>query len=248
MMRLRLGGLEFVGDVGEATYTVERDGVRGHGLGGADMRRENVDRPAAHGAFSLPGFLTGRSVRWGGLVLTDSMAEQEHALLRLSGLLADGGTSRLTIDGEKPRWLDVQRASPEPPRVLVPGSVASYSFEVWAPDPRMYGEVREFAGGVVAVQYGNFPARPQLIVSGTAASGYTVTGPDGRKVTVTNALTSGAPHTIDFAKGGLYVGDVRQLRAISVYQPWTVGPGLPGVTATVNNGATLIQRVTDTYI
>jgi hypothetical protein len=127
-------------------------------------------------------------------------------------------------------------------------TTARFQVTLWAPDPRMYGEVHDFAGGTAAVNRGNFPARPQLIVSGTATSGYTVTGPDGRKVTVTKALTAGAPHTIDFAKGGLYVGDVRQLRAISVYQPWTVGPGLPGVTATVNNGATLIQRVTDTYI
>lgn len=245
MMRLRLGGLEFVGDVGEATYTVERDGVRGHGLGGADMRRENVDRPAAHGAFSLPGFLTGRSVRWGGLVLTDSATEQEHALLRLSGLLADGGTSRLTIEGEKPRWLDVQRASPEPPRVLVPGSVASYSFEVWAPDPRMYGEVYDFPGGTAAVQYGNFPARPKLLI-GAGSGGYTVTGPDGRKVIVGTAPS--AAHEIDFTNGGLYLGGVRQAGAITTYQPWKVGPGLPGTVATITGSRSLVQRVTDTFI
>jgi hypothetical protein len=212
------------------------------------MRREQVERPAAHGMFALPAYLTGRSIRWGGLVLTDSTAQQEHALIRLSGLLADGGYARLTVQSEVTRWLDVQRASPEPPRILVPGKIASYSFEVWAPDPRMYGEVHDFPGGTVAVNRGNFPARPQLIVSGTAASGYTVTGPGGRRVVVTKALASGAPHTIDFARGGLWINGVRQLRAITVYEPWEIAPGLPGATATVNNGAALIQRVTDTFV
>lgn len=248
MMRLRLGGLEFVGCAGEATFTIERDGIRGHGLGGADMRRETVDRPGAHGAFSLPGYLTGRSIRWGGLVLTDSPREQEHALLRLSGLLAGGGTSRLVIDGDNPRWLDVLRASPEPPKVLVPGLVASYSFEAWAPDPRMYGEVREYAAGEAAVQYGNFPARPRIIVSGVAEAGYTVTGPGGRRVVVQRPLTASQPHTIDFVKGGLYVGGVRQLRAITVYEPWEIPPGVPGVVTTVNGSRTLRVQVTDTFV
>lgn len=246
-MRVRLGGLEFIGEAGEATFTIERDGIRGHGLGGADMRVETVERPSAHGAFALPGFLSGRAIRWGGLVLTRSREEQEHALLRLSGLLAGGGLSRMVIDGPSTMWVDVQRMSPEAPRVLNPGRVASYRFEVFAPDPRMFGETREFAGGETAVHYGNFEARPVLVVSGASASGYTITGPDGRQVVVTKALVSGQPHTIDTAKGGLYVGGVRQLRAIATYQPWTVGPGA-GAVASVNNGATLVQKVTDTYV
>lgn len=117
-----------------------------------------------------------------------------------------------------------------------------------AADPRKYGEVNDFPGGTVAVNRGNFPARPQLIVSGTAAGGYTVTGPGGRRVVVTKALAAGAPHTIDFGKGGLWIGGVRQLRAITVYEPWEIAPGLPGVVATVNNSAALIQRVADTYV
>jgi hypothetical protein len=248
MMRLRLGGIEFVGDAGEATFTIGRDGIKGLKLGGVDVRREQIDRPAAHGAFAVPGFLTGRSISWSGWIETKNAYEQEHAMSRLSGLLADGGSGRLTFSESDTRWIDVMRAGEPDLTMESYGRLASYSFHAWAADPRMYGEVREFTAGQAAVQYGNFPARPQLVVSGTAASGYTVTGPDGRKVTVTKALTSGAPHTIDFAKGGLYIGGVRQLRAITVYQPWEVGPGLPGAVATVNNGVYLVQRVTDTYV
>lgn len=246
MMRVHLGGLEFVGDVGPATFTIERDGIRGHGLGGADMRVESVERPSAHGSFALPGYLTGRSIRWGGLVLTDSMAEQEHALMRLAGLLADGGSDRLSILGEDSKWMDVQRASPEPPRILVPGRVASYSFEVWAPNPRMYGDVHEFPAGQPAINRGNFPATPRLMV-GAGSGGYTVTGPNGRQVVVGTA-PAGA-HYIDFASGGLFTAaGVRQVGAITVYQPWTIPPGVPGVTATISGSRSLTQRVTDTYI
>lgn len=247
MMRLLLGGLSFIGETGPATFTIERDGIRGVGLGGVDMRREQVERPAAHGMFALPAYLTGRSIRWGGLVLTDSMAQQEHALMRLSGLLADGGYSRLTVQSEVTRWLDVQRASPEPPRILVPGKIASYSFEVWAPDPRMYGEVHDFPGGQVAVNRGNFPATPRLLV-GAGSGGYTITGPNGRVVTV-NANAPAEAHSIDFVTGGLFNGaGARVANSITVYQPWTVAPGLPGVGVSISGSRSISQRVTDTFV
>jgi len=248
MMQILLDGFRFVGDAGKATYTIERDGIRGLTVGGVGMRREQADRPAAHGEFSLPGYLTGRAASWSGEIETTSAIEQEYAMRRLSGLLADGKPKRLTLLGASPLWLDVVRTDEPSFSMIQYGRAARYSFEVWAPDPRMFGEVHDFPGGTVAVNRGNFPARPQLIVSGSAAGGYTVTGPGGRRVVVTKALASGAPHTIDFARGGLWINGVRQLRAMTVYQPWEIAPGMPGATATVNNGAALVQRVTDTFV
>lgn len=247
-MRLRLGGIEFVGDAGDATYTIERDGIRGLMLDGVDVRREQVSRPAAHGSFSMPGYLSGRSIRWSGTIETENRYQQEHAIRRLSGLLADGGKGRLTIDDGSPRWVEVVRAGVPDFKMELYGRAARYAFEAWAPDPRMFGEVHEFAGGQAAYHYGNFPARPQLVVSGSSSSGYTVTGPGGRRVVVTKALTSGSPHTIDFVTGGLWIGGVRQLRAITTYQPWEIPPGLPGVAASVSNGLSLVQRVPDTDV
>ncbi|PVE94988.1 hypothetical protein DC434_13770 [Microbacterium sp. TPD7012] len=124
-------------------------------------------------------------------------------------------------------------------------TTARFLVTFWSADPRTYGEVREFPAGTAAAQRGNFPATPRLLV-GAGTGGYTVTGPGGRVVTVTTA-PAGA-HEIDFATAGLFLGGVRQSNAIGTYQPWTIPPGLPGVTATISSARTLTQRVTDTFM
>lgn len=240
-MLFHLEGLTFdAGMVGGTPFTISD--MTGWDVGGAEMRRQRVPRPGAHGVFAEPGYLTERTVAWKGLVLTDTEEEQEQALLRLSGLLAAGGDGKMSGAG---RWADVQREEIPPPDVIVPGKIASYQVKLSAPDPRMYGEVHEFVGGLPAVHYGNFPATPRLLI-GAGSGGYTVTGPNGRRVVVGAAPS--AAHEIDFTNGGLYLGGVRQTGAITTYQPWIVGPGLPGVVATIAGSRSLTQRVTDTFI
>jgi hypothetical protein len=122
-----------------------------------------------------------------------------------------------------------------------------YSFEVWAPDPRMYGQVHEYAAGEAAVQYGNFPARPRLLV-GAGSGGYTITGPGGKRV-VTNQYAITDAHYIDFASGGVFFSSgVRSSGDLTVYQPWEVPPGLPGVKATISGSRSLKVQVSDTFV
>lgn len=216
---------------------------------GVPVRREQTTRPGAHGAFNAPGYLDARVVGMSGHIIAPTPEQLLNMARRLTGLLADGSTGRLDLLGEREVHLQVGLAAQT--MVTVRGNdprVADFQIQLWAPDPRMYGPMRDYAGGEGAANYGNFPARPTLVVSGTSAGGYTVTGPGGRRVVVTKALAAGAPHEIDFARGGLYIGGARQSRAISIYQPWTVGPGLPAVVATVSGGLTLVQRVTETYV
>lgn len=251
MLNVRIGGVTFEGSPRDRddAFVIAPDGWSGWDDGVA-VRREAVSRPSAHGSFAFPGFRDARVVSLSGWIVASSPEKLHHKRDQLLGLLADGGSGTLTVEQPKgTRWATVMLS--DTPTVRVRGvseCEAEFRVQFWAPDPRMFGEVRDYAAGETAIQYGNFPARPQLIVSGSAASGYTVTGPGGRSVVVSKALTSGQPHTIDFARGGLYVGGVRQLRAMTVYEPWTVGPGLPGAVATVNNGVSLVQRVTDTYV
>lgn len=243
----RIGGLSFVewpADHHGNWFALDSDGVKSV-WGGVDVRREDVPRPAAHGSFDLPGFLTPRVIPVSGHMSSPSKFELENSMGRLSGLLATGGKTRLTIDGPNgSRWCDVRLASATQITQL-DATTARFLVTFWAPDPRMYGEVREFASGVAAVQYGNFPATPRLLI-GAGSGGYTVTGPNGRKVVVTSA-PAGA-HEIDFATGGLFVSGVRQVGAISIYQPWTIPPGIPGVVATISGSRTLAQRITDTFV
>lgn len=215
---------------------------------GVDTRRESIDRPGSHGQHRTPGYLSGRLITITGEIYTRNAQEQDHAILALVGLLADGGDAKITVTTTNTTWAMVQRNGP--PDVVRDrwGLLATYQLQLWAVDPRKYGAVHEFAAGTPAVQYGNFPARPTLVVSGSTSGGYTVTGPGERRIVVTRALTPSSPHVIDLARGGLYIGGVRMARSISIFEPWTVGPGLPAVVASVSSGLTLVQQVTDTYI
>ncbi|WP_309129482.1 hypothetical protein [Microbacterium sp.] len=216
---------------------------------GVETRREAIDRPAAHGQFPTPGYLSGRLITINGEIYTSSPSEQDHAILRLTGLLADGSTAKFAVETALgSQWASVQRNGP--PDIVRDrwGLLATYQLQFWAADPRKYGEVREYAAGEEAVQYGNFPATPKIIVNGIAESGYTVTGPGGRRVIVYHPLTAAVPHTIDFTTGGLYVAGQRIFGAITVYEPWTVSPGLPGVVTTVNGARTLRIQVADTFV
>lgn len=244
----RIGGLSFVewpADHHGNWFVLDSDGVKSV-WGGVDVRREDVPRPAAHGSFDLPGFLSPRVIPISGHMSSPSKFELENSMGRLSGFLAEGSKDRLTIDGPNgPRWCDVRLASATQITQL-DATTARFLVTFWAPDPRMYGEVREFASGVAAVHYGNFPATPRLLI-GAGSGGYTVSGPGGRRVVVTSA-PSGA-HYIDFASGGLFTAsDVRQVGAISIYQPWTVPPGIPGVVARISGSRSFTQRITDTFV
>lgn len=168
-------------------------------------------------------------------------------MARLSGLLADGGMSRLVGENMDTRWVDVSRGGEFDRKTLVYGKVASYRLQLWAPNPRIFGEVRDFPAGSPAYHYGNFPATPRLLI-GAGSGGYTVTSSTGRVITVNSSAPSGA-HYIDFANGGLYTGaGVRVAGAVTIYQPWTIPPGAPGVAATISGSRSLAQRVTDTDV
>lgn len=228
------------------------DGFDGWDDGGGDIRRESVPRPGEHGEFDLPVFQGSRVFSIDGWAL--AWSERELAQLRsiVTGIGAAGDRFRVTVDHQgQTLWAMARRgAKPTFRDAGIRHGLhrARFLIQFVAADPRKYGELREYAAGEAAVQYGNFPARPRIIVSGVAEAGYTVTGPDGRRVVVQRPLTASQPHTIDFVKGGLYVGGVRQLRAITVYEPWEIPPGMPGVVTTVNGSRTLRVQVTDTFV
>lgn len=235
---LRLDGIQFVGEEGRATYTVASYARN------TSVRREGIPRPYSAGSFPTPGFQDEQEFVWSGLILTDHESEQQNAILRLASLLSSGGESRLVVDLDEPRWADVHRVDIPAPRVLVPGRVASYQVTVGSFDPFLYGETREFSAGDPAIHRGTHPAFPVFVVTGTSAGGYTITGPGGQRIVVTTPLVAGTPHTINTDEGEVTVGGA--LGNISVFEPWTIGPGIPGVTHAISAGSLLV-KVTDKF-
>ena len=249
MVSATLGALTFVGDDSAATYTIEREGLKGW-FDGADSRRESIPRPAAHGDFNVPTYLGGRIISISGLILATSTAGYESAVSALSGLLADGSSDELSVTEDAGTLTATVRRHGAPEVIpQVYGKRARYRVQFWSPDPRRYGATHNYgpSSSVSSIGHdGNFPAAPVLTIAGSSGGGYTVTGPGSRLITVTSALASGHPHTIDLATGALYKDGARVLGGVSVYQPWTVPAGST-VTASVSAGTVAIE-VLDTFI
>ena len=248
MRSARIAGIEFQGwpaDHHGDWYTLDAEGIKSF-WGGVEVRREEVSRPSAHGSFDREGFLSARVIPVSGHMSSRTPQGLEHLQARLSGLLADGSSARLTLDGPLgSRWCDVRLASATQ-ITQMDATTARFLVTFWSADPRTYGEARTFPAGSPAVNFGNFPATPRLLI-GAGTGGYTVTGPSGRVVVVGTAPT--AAHYIDFASGGLFnEAGVRQIGAITTYQPWRIPPGLPGVTATITGTRTLSQSMTNTFL
>lgn len=253
MLRIQIAGVTIWG----APYDSARlsglyvgpDGFEGWEDGGGDSRRDSVDRPAQHGEFDLPVSLGSRVITVDGYALAASAIELGHLRNAVMGVCAAGGRARLTIDHqEQTLWAHVRRgAKPTFKDAGIRHGVhrGRFMLSMLAADPRKYGETREFAAGVAAVHYGNFPATPVHEVTGTG-SGYTITGPAGRAFTVSSGPGSGVDR-IDMASGRVYRNGALLLGAVSRADLWTIPPGAPGVTHAISAG-TLTTTVTDTFV
>lgn len=227
-------------------YTLESDGLEGL-FGGSGVRRDGVARPAQHGGYSLPGYRDPRGFKLSGLVHSESWFGQENDLNAISSVLGDGGRGALTLQSEgSTRWAMVELADSPRCEVLVYGSIARYQLLLRAPDPRLYGTVHTFKGSPVDVHHlGNFPASPVVEVVGPRAA-YTVSGPGGRSVNVTQALTAGQTHRIDFRTGRIYRNNVLQVGALGRVNTWTIPPGRQ--TGMSISSGSMTVTVADTYM
>lgn len=248
MLNVSVGGVTFEGSPRDSGtgFIIGPQGWTGWDDGTA-VRRESVERPGDHGSFAVRGYRSARVITIAGTILASSKLELGHMIDRFMGILADGGSGRMLV--ERPhgfRWANVMLTDmPTAPVIGASELDARFTIQFWSPDPRKYGESRDFPAGTPALHYGNFPAVPKLIV-GSGSGGYTVTGPAGRQVVVASAPSDS--HYIDFSSGGLFTMDgTRQAGAVTIYQPWRISPG-ETAGATISGSRPLVQRVTDTFI
>lgn len=247
-MRAHLLGVTFDGDDGPSPYTITS--ISGW-LDGVSTRLNHLERPTQHGEFDLPGYLSGRLITISGEIYTANDDEQQLAADRLTGLLADGGFADLVVD-HTGRTLEARVQRSGTPVITVDrwGLLAKYELELWAPDPRKYGQLNTFgpASTVQVFHRGNFPALSTLTITGSSAGGYTMTGPGGRKIIVTRALAASAPHVFEMRTGRLSVGGVRVLGGVSRADLFAIPPGLPVTTISVSAGAQVQVDVKDTFV
>lgn len=244
-MELRYEGIRFEdwpSNIDGQTFLITPNGVKW--FGGLTVRREEVGRSNAAGAFDLPGFMPQRVIPVSGELLASSPEYLERMKLQLLGIGDDGVSHRgVYTDAGVTTWRDMSVAVQAS---FGPGDETSCPFEMsfWAADPFAYGETRTFASSEQAYHYGSTVSWPTVTVTG-AGSGYTVSS-QGRSFQVTTALPSGQKDVIDMAtgrvmrQGSLLVGGVGSARV------WSIPKGAP--TTWSVTGATATLAVTDTFI
>lgn len=242
--RARINGFSFVewpSDHHGSWYVLDQDGIKGV-WEGVDVRREDTPRPLAHGSFDAPVFLAARVIPVSGHISARSGAELVHEMNRLTGLLAGGGTGRLSLDDDTgTTYLDV-RLGAATQITQLDATTARFLVTFWAPDPRRYGETHSFASGEPVYQYGNF-ASPVSVTIPSAPAAYTITSPAG-VFSVTGA-TSGGTHVVDLRTGRVTRNGSLML-GVSSGQTWEMPPGTSWV-HTVSTGTGTV-KVQDTFV
>lgn len=254
MLNVRIGDLVFRGGEGSDGFFLNDSGLQGW-FGGVDARGDSESREGGDGDFDIPSFLAPRFVTLEGLCHSRSEHEQAQYGDRLSGLFGSGGTRRVTVEGPRgTTWADGKLSLGTRPEFdpTLWGSVAEYALSIKFNKPQKYGEFHAstVAQSVEAFHYGNFPAAPVITVSGSMPSGYTINGPGGKKFTVTRAVASNSPHTIDMSTGYLSVGGVVVMGFVTRGDVWAIPPGvLVPHSITPVSGSGFIQVTTvDTFI
>lgn len=218
-------------------------------LDGPGVRDQEIPRPTDHGDFDVPVTRGRRRINAKGFYRADSDAVILAFRDAFAGILGAGDAGTLEAS-EFGRTLTASvRLGGDPLFGRIGSSgMGEWTLKLRAANPRLYGATHSFSGGdLSAIEHaGNFPATPRCVVAGSSGGGYTVTGPGSRIVTVTEPLVSGHPHTLNFAKGGLYIDGSRVLGGFTAYQPWAVPKGTTVAAST--SAGTLTVEVEDTYI
>lgn len=251
MIEISFPGLTmFGGSIDPLRGFVVKDG----GLSGfedlPDGDAESPVRPQAHGTFDLPIFRRARLVSISGYAFAGSGFDLAHMRDQLVGIGADGGQVEFALtDGGGTRAAVGRVLSCKMPQHGRDNAVrwAPFSLSIECRDPRLYGEEHSVTGPSVAVShYGNFPASPVIAVAGPRSAPYTISGPAGRTVTVTQPLSSAQSHRIDFRAGRVYRNGVLQVGVLGRADVWMIPPGQQ-IQMSITSGAMTVT-VTDTYM
>lgn len=194
---------------------------------GVSVRRDVTVRPTTWGDFSEKGRMGSRLVSLSGMAVANNPYELKKLRNDFASILNDGEYKEMSLqDNYDKRYLSVglEGASSW---VRKTDSAAAWRMDLYAPDPRLLGEVKvesigdgNYSGGLsYPIRYpinyntpetvtakvirneGNTDAWPTFQVTGNFYSGFSITNGRNRTVSFSGMVTTKSPVKIDMFKG-----------------------------------------------
>lgn len=243
-MRVTIGGLVFESDPRDVDDAFLLTRLTGW-FGAAGVRREETQRPAAHGSFDSPGYRDAKVPFLEGTVTARSPGALAHKCRQLEALLSDGGQERVSVQDERGHvtWQVVRLAQPAVVTDFGDGETADFQVGFWSPLAETYGEARLFTGSSAKVYHrGSLPAPVRVrIPNGPAA--YTISSPGG--VFQVAGAPSGGEHVVDLRTGRVTRNGVLLSGVVTRAETWDVPAG-PGWVHSISAGSPTWETV-DTF-
>ncbi|QJU54330.1 hypothetical protein SCB71_14385 [Herbiconiux sp. KACC 21604] len=227
--QIRFDSSTLVFDGGEGDVELSIDGKDFAGWDdNGEMRRAAIEYAQAHGSYDLRGFQSSRLVVFGGLAGSASPESQQALRNAVTGIIPDGQRDRMVVDHQGltlHAYVRLERASWA---IETYGSVARYQLQMWAADPRKYGQAERFptegtATSVEVFNRGNFPALPVYTIAGDMPNGYEL-GAGASRYRVSTPVTPGHPHTFCTRTGKHWVDGRPVIGGIERFDRWVIQP------------------------
>lgn len=220
-------------------------------LDGPGTRRDTTPRLAVDGDFYEPAVNSARmiSITATAIALTPSLLQQLRD--ELMGQCEDGTYEELWITTDTQQRMALVGYEGTPQWVPLSDTAASVKIDLYAPDPRVYGDWQSFTlsqgGNSGSLKYplkyplnffrpaserdasvknnGNTRAYPSFKVTGGFTQGFSITDNRNSRVTFSGIVTQQAPVIIDMFKGTATQNGVDKSALITVRNWFSVKPG-----------------------
>lgn len=231
-------------------FVFDPDALQGF-YDGVNTKRSEVTRPNQWGDFKEPNLRAARHLSLTGAAISETPAQLLAMRDEFTGLLVHEDFAEIAVqNATETRYISVGLEG-TPSWVQKGDTVAVWKLDLYAPDPRMYGEIRgvqitdstitggldypveypiDYGGGIIAQAHsisnrGNTHAWPRFTVTGDYFEGFTVSDSNGHFITYDGVVTRSAPVTIDSASGTASQGGVDKSSSLSKRDWFSIPPG-----------------------
>jgi hypothetical protein len=250
---VEVGGLTIRShNIGAPQFVLNPDAISGW-YDGASVKRTAAVRPNVWGDFSQPGLRNARLIQLVGTAVATTPFELHQMRDRFTSVLAHGGYEMMSLQNKSgTRYADVALEG-TPAWIQQTDTAASWKLDLYAPDPRIYGEIKTLQineyttstqGGLKhplkfplnfytpiesqsqeVVNHGNVDSWPIFNVQGDFPQGFIITDNLNSRVVFNGTVTQFAPVIIDMRAGTAIQSGVDKSSLMSVRQWFSIPAG-----------------------